>query len=332
MATINDYDSQFTYVDDDSLPDLFGDRDAVMEDINVDAYDDFDEDLTDDEVLQPTIFEQGQFDNYSKYCDFSEFEEETDTQEPAEESIDDFAFGFDLFNDDYDVATEAMDDDLAALGDIDGSNEENEDIENDTPADDDTPDDTENTDDNNDDEDDTPDDLAAATDAQLEEDNQSPEDEMNGEEDAGDMPTEDTDTSSTNISEDDPLKSIASKSVFRDKLIILYNAINDSIDAMEDFTPDFNTEASKRYYTIRRDLNLLKDSIYTLCVKKMNIMPVDEVLRKYTECNLAYDSIIRDAHTFSDEYGREIRAKEAKEKKRITGLGKSVKHKSEPNK
>ena len=181
MATINDYDSQFTYVDDDSLPDLFGDRDAVMEDINVDAYDDFDEDLTDDEVLQPTIFEQGQFDNYSKYCDFSEFEEETDTQEPAEESIDDFAFGFDLFNDDYDVATEAMDDDLAALGDIDGSNEENEDIENDTPADDDTPDDTENTDDNNDDEDDTPDDLAAATDAQLEEDNQSPEDEMNGE-------------------------------------------------------------------------------------------------------------------------------------------------------
>lgn len=325
MATINDYNSQFSYEDDDSLPDLFGDREAAMESIDEDDYDDdTDIELTDEDDIHPTIFEEGQFDQYAKYCELPETEEEESVEEPVKESTDDFTFGFDLFNDDFDIATEALDDDLDALGDMDGSNEEEDDTGEDTLVDDAT-EDEEPTDDTDNPEDDTPDDLAAATDEQLEEDNQSPDDEMNGE-DLDEGSTDDTtDMSTTDPTADDPLKSVETKSSYRDKFIILYNALTDSLDAMEDFTPDFNSEASKLYYEIKRDINILKDSIYDICVKKMNKIPVDEVLRQYTTCNLAHDAIIRDMHKFSEIYNREMKASESKEKRRLKSFDKPKK-------
>lgn len=299
----SNYDSQFTYENDDhALPDLFGEFVPATESIDEDDYvdDAIIEEPEDDE--ESKIFEEGQFDQYAQYCDISAARADV-----AEESIDSI-FDFDFFVD-VSPATESLEDDLEELGDMDGTNEEGEE-----------PDETEDasTDDDGDEEpeeggeDETPDDLAAATDEQLEEDNQSPEDEMS--EESTDDDTEGTDDITTdNTTDSDPLKSVETKTAYRDKFILLYRSITDSVSVMEDFTPEYNSEASRIYYKCKQDFNTLRDQIYKICVKRMNHITVDEVLRQYTICNLTYDSILKDMHTFSDEYKKELKAVEAKE-------------------
>lgn len=278
----SNYDSQFTYENDDyELPDLFSEFVPVTESV-------YEDDYVDDAIIE-------------------ELEDDEDEYYSANESVieqsDDSFFDFDFFSG-VSPATESLDDDLEELGDMDGTNEEG-----------DEPDETED-DDNGEEseeggEDDTPDDLAAATDEQLEEDNQSPEDEMT-EENTGDDAGETNDIDTSDTTESDPLKSVETKAAYRDKFILIYRSIADSMSVMEDFTPEYNSEASRLYYKCKQDFNALRDQIYKICVKRMNSITVDEVLRQYTICNMAYDSILKDVRTFSDEYKKELKAAETK--------------------
>lgn len=310
----SNYDSQFTYENDDyELPDLFSEFVPATESIDEEDYDD---DIITEDEENDAIFEQGQFDQYAEQCDVDEARGEI-------ESDVDNIFDFNFFND-ISPATESLEDDLEELGDMDGTNEDEEEP-------DDTEEDSEPEDDGGDEpdeggEDDTPDDLAAATDEQLEEDNQSPEDDMS-EENVDDATDSTDDISSDDTLGSDPLKSIETKTAYRDKFVIMYQSITDSMTILEDFTPEFNSEASSLYYTCKRNFSTLRDQIYKICVKRMNHITVDEVLRQYTECVLTYDSIMRDIKTFSENYTKEQKAIEAKEHRKSKSSPKNEKDK-----
>lgn len=244
-----------------------------------------------------------------------------DQLEEAEES----AIMPDLFSDDELESTpalEALEDDLNRLGEVDGTAEaesgdttnDTSDAESDAPAEDTDDEDTSSEAEESDDGEDT-EDLAAATDEQLEADGEAVDTSETPDGEGEDIDTNDdsSDTDLTNTASD-PLRSVAVKEAYRGKFVKLYTIIMDSITTMSTFTPEYNNTESKRYYQLREQLNELKELIYIICTKKISAMTVDEVLRKYSICNMTYDAITNDMKEFIDAYNRQQKKAQTKDR------------------
>ncbi len=227
----------------------------------------------------------------------------------------------DIFGEDeseYYPANEALDDDVDALDDM--SDTKGKKSKADEPAGDgdNAADDT--TDDEGGDEGGGGDDnLAAATDQQLKDDNQSADDESLDGGDEGNAEDENANTDiDSNNAGSDPLRSIETKSAYKKKFTMLYGVIIDSITTMESFSPAYNNKTAKDYYEIENGLSRLKQIIYDICTEKINKMTVDEVLRQYTLCNIAYDTLTRKLKEFSDKYNIEQHKIEVNQKVKDT--------------
>lgn len=220
----------------------------------------------------------------------------------------------DLFSDDEineTPALEALEDDLNALGAVDGRDEAEANNKSNKSEEEDTTDDaggdnapTDNDGEESDDSGEETEDLAAATDEQLEADGETADPNMDGE-GGEDIDTTDTSVGDADTTASDPLRSIETKDAYRKKFVKLYSVIIDSITTMNTFTPEYTIEISKEYYKLREQLTELKDLIYIICTKKMSSMTVDEVLRKYSLCNLSYDAITRGMDNFMKEYNKQ---------------------------
>ena len=163
-------------------------------------------------------------------------------------------------------------------------------------------------------------DLTKTTQDQLDADNEGEPDDMlsgGGEDPFGDTAGDDTgggDDMSTDTGDDaaakavenDPMKSVEVKQVYRDRFVRLYDVIEDALTTMESFTPDYNTKISAKYYTIQIDLTHLKEAIYRICTRRLSKMSVPEVLRAYTIANNIFDISTRMMKDFFNEYNGEI--------------------------
>jgi len=227
----------------------------------------------------------------------------------------------DLFgDDDMYPAMEGLDDDLDRLGQVDGSAEaeaeasadaetEADTTESEEPAEDDVGEEAP------DDEGGETEDLAAATDEQLEEDGEAVDTSATPDDEGGDLDTNDdsSDTDLTNTASD-PLRSVAVKEAYRTKFLKLYTIIIDSVTTMNTFTPEYTNSESKKYYRLREQLNELKELIYIICTKKLSAMTVDEVLRKYSLCNMTYDAITNEMKEFIEAYNRQQKKAQTKDR------------------
>ena len=224
----------------------------------------------------------------------------------------------DLFDDSDDMtpAMEGLDDDLNQLGEVDGSAEAEAEESEDTAEAEEPSEDTEASEEESEAEDTDggeTEDLAAATDEQLEEDGESVDTSDTPEGGADDLDTNDdsSDTDLTNTASD-PLRSVAVKEAYRSKFLKLYTTIDDSVVTMNTFTPEYTNSESAKYYRLREQLNELKELIYVLCTKKLSAMTVDEVLRKYSLCNMTYDAITNEMQEFIEAYNRQQKKAQTK--------------------
>ena len=161
-------------------------------------------------------------------------------------------------------------------------------------------------------------DAAQATSDKLENDGQDSPDDV-GEDDTNDdaEPTENDESPDENdgvdeddnieedMSSDDVLNDIETRKKYHLKLKKLYKYINDSIDALGAFTPAYNFEFVSNYYDIQNNFARLRDAIFKICTEKINDMDVVDIMKKYANACMAYDSLLAMLREFVDRYKKE---------------------------
>ena len=159
-------------------------------------------------------------------------------------------------------------------------------------------------------------DIADQTSEELDKDDidndSAPDDIMDGEDtdsssespdDSGD--TSDTTDSSVDSSTNDPIKSIETKAMYRDKFILLYDVISDSITSLEKFSLSYTISISGDFYKIKTNLNNLLSAIYKIVTVKIHKMSVPDVMVAYKISNDAYDLSTRMLEDFINKYKKE---------------------------
>lgn len=159
-------------------------------------------------------------------------------------------------------------------------------------------------------------DAAQATSDKLEEDGQDSPDDVG--EDGGEEPTEDNEESpdeggdaeddesmDEESPEDNALNDLETRKKYHLKLKKLYKYINDSIDALATFTPAYNFEFVSTYYDIQNNFARLRDAIFKICTEKINDMDVVDIMKKYANACMAYDSLLAMLREFVDKYRKE---------------------------
>ena len=95
------------------------------------------------------------------------------------------------------------------------------------------------------------------------------------------------------------------KPKYRLKFVLLYKNINDVIETLESFTPEYNSAFVAKYYQIQTNLAKLKTAIYKICTDRINKMEVADVMKAYASANITYDILSKMLDEFIKEYDRE---------------------------
>ena len=111
--------------------------------------------------------------------------------------------------------------------------------------------------------------------------------------------------SSGDTTVDDPIKSIETKSTYRDRFIHLYDVVSDSMTSLEKYSPTYNITPSEDFYKIKTNLSDLSDAIYKLVTIEIHKLTVPELMCKYKISNDIFDLNTRLLEEFMTKYKKE---------------------------
>lgn len=148
--------------------------------------------------------------------------------------------------------------------------------------------------------------------------NNEDDSEMDNEDDNDvDDDIDNTDEGETDIDKelDDAIDDPDAKVKYKQRFINLYKHIDDVIDTLETFTPDYTSKYVHEYYALQSNIRRLKTAIFKICTKKIGTMSTVDVMKAYLTANFAYDTIAQMLKDFMSQYEKERKGNERKRKK-----------------